>query len=81
MGNYDDSYSALEAVSIALGFFNEPYIESMTALFGVFVTQASMVFHCSGKAGVSVTPYGFLVPSFGVVCVLLTISPCVAGLY
>lgn len=57
----------------------QPYIESTTALFGVFCTQASMVFHRAGKAGV--TTYEYLIPSFGVVCVLLTILPCVAGLY
>jgi hypothetical protein len=57
----------------------QPTLESSTALFGVFATQASMVAHRAGKAGVGT--FSDLVPAFSAVCLMLTILPCAAALY
>lgn len=54
-------------------------LESSTALFGVFATQASMVAHTVAKAGVA--PFRIVAPGFAVVCFVLAIVPCVCSLY
>ena len=60
-------------------FPGQPVIESSTALFGIFATQASMISHRAGKAGVA--SFSFIVPAFAVVCLLLAVLPCVAAFY
>lgn len=54
-------------------------LESSTALFGVFATQASMVAHTVAKAGVA--PFQIVAPAFAVVCFVLAIVPCICSLY
>lgn len=54
-------------------------LESSTALFGIFATQASMVAHASAKAGVA--PLRGVVPAFAGVCAVLTIIPCACALF
>lgn len=54
-------------------------LESSTALFGVFATQASMVAHTVAKAGVA--PFRIVAPAFAVVCFILAIAPCICALY
>ena len=54
-------------------------LESSTALFGVFATQASMVAHTIAKAGVA--PFRIVAPAFAVVCFALAIFPCFCSLY
>lgn len=54
-------------------------LESSTALFGVFATQASMVAHSIAKAGVA--PFRIVAPAFAVVCFVLAIVPCACSLY
>ena len=54
-------------------------LESSTALFGVFATQASMVAHTFAKAGVA--PFRTVAPAFAVVCFILAIVPCICALY
>jgi hypothetical protein len=58
---------------------SQPLIESSTALFGVYATQASMIAHRAGKAGVA--PFQVICPAFAMVCVLLTIFPCACALF
>lgn len=60
-------------------FPGQPVIESSTALFGIFATQASMISHRAGKAGVA--QFSFIVPAFATVCLLLAVFPCVAAFY
>lgn len=54
-------------------------LESSTALFAVYSTQASMVAHRAGKAGVA--PFQDICPAFAGVCFVLTIFPCACALY
>jgi hypothetical protein len=58
---------------------SQPLIESSTALFGVYATQASMIAHRAGKAGVA--PFQAICPAFAGVCFVLTIFPCACALY
>ena len=53
-------------------------LESSTALFALFATEASMVAHRAGKVGVA--PFARLVPAFLAVCFALAVVPCVAAL-
>lgn len=54
-------------------------LESSTALFALFATEASMVAHRAGKKGVA--PFASIVPAFVAVCALLAVAPCAAALY
>ena len=54
-------------------------LESSTSLFALFATEASMVAHRAGKAGVA--PFEAIVPAFVVVCFVLAVAPCAAALY
>ena len=54
-------------------------LESSTSLFALYPTEASMVAHRAGKAGVA--PFSKIVPAFVVVCFLLALAPCAAALY
>ena len=58
---------------------NQPWMESSTALFALFATQASMIAHRAGKAGVA--PFQVICPIFAGVCIVLTIAPCVSALH
>ena len=66
-------------IRVGESFPGQPLVESSTALCGMFATQASMMAHRAGKAGVA--PFSVVVPAFSVVCLLLAIFPCVAALY
>ena len=57
----------------------QAWLEPSTAVAGIVSTQASMVAHRIGKAGVA--PFSIIVPVFALVCLLFAILPCVAGLY
>ena len=59
-------------------FASQKTLESSTSLFALFATEASMVAHRAGKAGVA--PYRDIVPAFVVVCFVLAILPCVCAL-
>jgi hypothetical protein len=54
-------------------------LESSTSLFALFATEASMVSHRLGKAGVAT--YAEIVPSFALVCAVLAIIPYVCAIY
>ena len=54
-------------------------LESSTALFALFATEASMVAHRAGKAGVA--PFAAIVPAFVAVCFALAVAPCAAALF
>ena len=58
---------------------SQTYLESTTALFALFAAEASMVAHRAGKKAVA--SYKHIVPTFLVVCLMLTIFPCIAALY
>jgi hypothetical protein len=60
-------------------FPSQPILESSTALFGIVATQASMMSHRAGKAGVA--PFTQIVPAFAFLCFLLAILPCGAAFY
>lgn len=66
-------------IRVAASFPSQPLLESTTALFGVYATQASMISHRAGKAGVAL--FSDLVPAFALVCLLLAVFPCAAALY
>jgi len=57
----------------------QSWIESTTALFGVYATQASMVAHRAGKKGVAT--YAQIVPAFTLLCLALTIFPTISSVY
>jgi len=59
-------------------FASQKTLESSTSLFALFATEASMVAHRAGKAGVA--PFRDIVPAFVVVCFVLAILPCVCAL-
>jgi len=54
-------------------------LESSTSLFALFATEASMVAHRAGKAGLA--PFQTIVPVFAGVCAVLAVIPCVCALY
>lgn len=54
-------------------------LESSTALFALYATEASMVSHRAAKNGVA--PLTEVVPFFGLVCLVVAIVPCVCALY
>ena len=54
-------------------------LESTTSLCALYATEASMVSHRCGKAGVA--KFSVIVPSFVVVVIVLTIAPCIAALH
>jgi hypothetical protein len=60
-------------------FPSQPILESSTATFGILATQASMMSHRAGKAGVA--PFTQIVPAFAFLCFLLAILPCGAALF
>ena len=66
-------------VRVGTLFPSQSWLESSTALFGVYATQASMIAHRAGKAGVA--PFAFIVPAFALVCLFLSFVPCIAALY
>ena len=64
---------------VLVSFPAQGILESSTALFGVFATQASMVGHTdAAKSGV---PFRIVAPAFAVVCFVLAIVPCARSLY
>lgn len=54
-------------------------LESTTALFAVYSTEASMVATRAAKAGVA--PFRDVVPAFAAVCFVLAVIPCACALY
>ena len=53
-------------------------LESSTALFALYATEASMISHRCAKSGVAT--FSTIVPAFAAVCLILAIIPCVAAL-
>jgi len=58
---------------------SQTILESSNALFALYATEACMVSHRCGKKGVAT--YSTIVPVFALVCLILTIFPCLASLY
>jgi hypothetical protein len=58
---------------------SQRYLESSTALFALFSVEASMISHRVGKTGAAC--YKDIVPTFGLLCLVLTIVPCVCALH
>lgn len=54
-------------------------LESSTSLFALFATEASMIAHRMAKYGVAT--FRTIVPTFGTVCLLLAIVPCICSLH
>lgn len=63
---------------VAAEFAAQRTLESSTSIFALLATEASMVAHRCGKAGVA--PFSVIVPTFVGVCVALALAPCVAAL-
>lgn len=64
---------------VAAAHPSQRILESSTALFALYATEASMVAtRCANKG---VAPYRVMVPAFAVVCLLLAIVPCACSLY
>lgn len=58
---------------------SQKLLESSTALFALYATEASMVAtRCANKG---LKPYRVMVPIFAIVCFILAIIPCVCSLY
>ena len=66
-------------IRVAASFPSQPLLESTTALFGTYATEANMISHRAGKAGVAL--FSDLVPAFSQVCLLLAVFPCAVALY
>lgn len=64
---------------VSLAHTAQRTLESSTALFALFSTEASMIAHRCGKVGVA--PFRTIVPAFAAVCFALAILPCGAALY